>query len=184
MIVIFLFSCNSGKGKKERLAIDPIIGTETKNGIDSVVENSVNEENEVDEKKEDENKSEDKDLIHYDSYNYTKTFKEEVLEKGPSHILDFRNRDNDKFIGIKFSDGHSGTLVLRDGKYFNYTIREKTEVCFASKEDGLQRIWDNSRLIQNVGGAISSSTTPKSGPLKKDGTPDRRYKANRKLLHK
>jgi hypothetical protein len=119
-----------------------------------------------------------KEAIHYESYNYTKSFKEEELEKGPSDVLDFRKRKNDKFIGIKFSDGHSGTLVYRDGYFYNYTIREKTEVRFASKEDGLQRIWDDSRLLQDAGASIASFTMKKAGPRKKDGTPDMRYKAN------
>jgi hypothetical protein len=93
-------------------------------------------------------------------------------------VLDFRKRKNDKFIGIKFSDGHSGTLVYRDGFFYNYTIREKTEVRFASKEDGLQRIWDDSRLLQDAGATIASFAMRKAGPRKKDGTPDLRYRAN------
>ncbi len=119
-----------------------------------------------------------KEAIHYESYTYTKSFKEEELEKGPSDILDFRKRENDKFMKVKFSDGHSGTLVFRDGYFYNYTIREKSEVRFASKEDGLQRIWDDSRLLQDAGASIASFATKKAGPRKKDGTPDMRYKAN------
>jgi hypothetical protein len=119
-----------------------------------------------------------KEAIQYESYNYTKSFKEEELEKGPSDVLDFRKRKNDKFIGIKFSDGHSGTLVYRDGYFYNYTIREKTEVRFASKEDGLQRIWDDSRLLQDAGASIANFAMKKAGPRKKDGTPDMRYKGN------
>jgi hypothetical protein len=129
-------------------------------------------------KSSDASPADEKEAIHYETYNYTKSFKEEELEKGPSHALDFRKRKNDKFIGIKFADGHSGTLVYRDGFFYNYTIREKTEVRFASKEDGLQRIWDDSRLLKDAGAAIASFSMRKSGPRKKDGTPDMRYKAN------
>jgi hypothetical protein len=119
-----------------------------------------------------------KEAIQYESYTYTKSFKEEELEKGPSDILDFRKRKNDKFIKVKFTDGHSGTLVFRDGFFYNYTIREKTEVRFASKEDGLQRIWDDSRLLQDAGASIANFAMRKAGPRKKDGTPDMRYRAN------
>jgi hypothetical protein len=119
------------------------------------------------------------DAIRYESYKFPKKYKEEELEKGPSHALDFRDRDGDKFIGIKFSDGHSGTLVLRDGNYYNYTIRKKTEVRFATKEDALQRIWDDSRLLQDAGAVIGTVMSNKSGPRKKDGTLDMRYKENK-----
>ncbi len=119
-----------------------------------------------------------KEAIHYETYTYTKSFKEEELEKGPSDVLDFRKRKNDKFIGIKFADGQSGTLVYRDGYFYNYTIREKTEVRFASKEDGLQKIWDDSRLLQDAGASIANFAMKKAGPRKKDGTPDMRYRAN------
>lgn len=117
--------------------------------------------------------------VHYDSYTFPKKYAEETLDKGPSHILDFRDRKNDKFIGVKFSDGRSGTLVLRDGHYYNYTIREKTEVRFASKEDGLQRIWDDCKSLQDAGAAIGGALSGKSGPRKKDGTLDMRYKENK-----
>ncbi len=119
-----------------------------------------------------------KEAIHYETYTYTKSFKEEELEKGPSDVLDFRKRKNDKFIGIKFADGQKGTLVFRDGFFYNYTIREKTEVRFASKEDGLQKIWDDSRLLQDAGASIANFAMRKAGPRKKDGTPDMRYRAN------
>lgn len=92
--------------------------------------------------------------IKYKSHNFPKKYEEKEVEEGPSHALDFRDRENDKFIRIAFSDGHSGTLVLRNGHYYNYTIREKTEVRFATKEDGLQRIWDDSRLLQDAGATI------------------------------
>ncbi|NBV68457.1 MAG: hypothetical protein EBQ66_10280 [Flavobacteriia bacterium] len=117
-------------------------------------------------------------LVKYEKYTFPKRYTEESLEKGPSDILDFRDRDDDKFIGIKFSDGREGTLVMRNNNYYNYTIREKTEVQFATKNDGLQRIWDNCIALEKGGAAIGSAFARKSGPRKKDGTPDMRYKAN------
>lgn len=126
------------------------------------------------------NKDANKNDVHFDSYTFPKKYKEELLEKGPSDIVDFRDRENDKFIGIKFSDGCSGTLVLRDGHYFNYSIREKTEVRFASKNDGLQKIWEDSKSLENAGAAIGSAVAGKSRPRKKDGTLDMRFKENKK----
>lgn len=149
----------------------PLKNSELENKLASANETEAAEESGVPEE-------ELKEAVQYESYTYTKSFKEEELEKGPSDVLDFRKRKNDKFIGIKFSDGHSGTLVYRDGFFYNYTIREKTEVRFASKEDGLQRIWDDSRLLQDAGASIANFAMKKAGPRKKDGTPDMRYKAN------
>jgi hypothetical protein len=150
---------------------NPLKNSELENKLASANETAAAEESGVPEE-------ELKEAVQYESYTYTKSFKEEELEKGPSDVLDFRKRKNDKFIGIKFSDGHSGTLVYRDGFFYNYTIREKTEVRFASKEDGLQRIWDDSRLLQDAGASIANFAMKKAGPRKKDGTPDMRYKAN------
>lgn len=150
---------------------NPLKNSELENKLASANETAAAEESGVPEE-------ELKEAVQYESYTYTKSFKEEELEKGPSDLLDFRKRKNDKFIGIKFSDGHSGTLVYRDGFFYNYTIREKTEVRFASKEDGLQRIWDDSRLLQDAGASIANFAMKKAGPRKKDGTPDMRYKAN------
>jgi hypothetical protein len=150
---------------------NPLKNSELENKLASANETAAAEESGVPEE-------ELKEAVQYESYTYTKSFKEEELEKGPSDVLDFRKRKNDKFIGIKFSDGHSGTLVYRDGFFYNYTIREKTEVRFASKEDGLQRIWDDSRLLQDAGATIASFAMRKAGPRKKDGTPDLRYRAN------
>ncbi len=150
---------------------NPLKNSELENKLASANETAAAEESGVPEE-------ELKEAVQYESYTYTKSFKEEELEKGPSDVLDFRKRKNDKFIGIKFSDGHSGTLVYRDGFFYNYTIREKTEVRFASKEDGLQKIWDDSRLLQDAGASIANFAMKKAGPRKKDGTPDMRYKAN------
>jgi hypothetical protein len=150
---------------------NPLKNSELENKLASANETAAAEESGVPEEAL-------KEAVQYESYTYTKSFKEEELEKGPSDVLDFRKRKNDKFIGIKFSDGHSGTLVYRDGFFYNYTIREKTEVRFASKEDGLQRIWDDSRLLQDAGATIASFAMRKAGPRKKDGTPDLRYRAN------
>jgi hypothetical protein len=150
---------------------NPLKNSELENKLASANETAAAEESGVPEE-------ELKEAVQYETYTYTKSFKEEELEKGPSDVLDFRKRKNDKFIGIKFSDGHSGTLVYRDGFFYNYTIREKTEVRFASKEDGLQRIWDDSRLLQDAGATIASFAMRKAGPRKKDGTPDLRYRAN------
>ena len=159
-------SCDESKPKESEL---------TKTDLENTTINSKVEG----EEKENPIEINSKEAIHYESYNYNKKFKEETLEKGPSDILDFRNRDNDKFIGIKFADGQSGTIVFREGYFYNYTIREKTEVRFATKEDGLQRIWDDSRLLQDAGAAIGSFITKKAGPRKNDGTLDNRYKENK-----
>ena len=117
-------------------------------------------------------------LVKYENYTFPKKYTEEPLEKGPSDLLDFRDRDDDKFIRIKFSDGREGTLVMRNNNYFNYTIREKTEVQFATKNDGLQRIWDDCIALEKGGAAIGGLLAGKSGRRKKDGTLDMRYKEN------
>lgn len=166
LTTLIVTSCSGSKPKDSKLkttGVDETSLVATANGEKEGSEASLNEE---------------KEAIHYESYTYTKSFKEEELEKGPSDVLDFRKRKNDKFIGIKFADGQSGTLVYRDGYFYNYTIREKTEVRFASKEDGLQKIWDDSRLLQDAGASIANFAMKKAGPRKKDGTPDMRYKAN------
>ena len=148
----------------------------------SMEEDLEDYEEEMDESEEEEEEIDDgRDVISYDAYNYTTKFTEDTLEKGPSHILDFRDdRDGDQFIKVNFADGYSGTLVLRNGRFYNYTIKSKTEVRFATKEDGLQSIWDNSRLLQDAGAAIATMISKEKGPLKKDGTPDMRYKVNKK----
>jgi len=146
----------------------------------SMEEDLEDYEEEMDESEEEEI-DDGRDVISYDAYNYTTKFTEDTLEKGPSHILDFRDdRDGDQFIKVNFADGYSGTLVLRNGRFYNYTIKSKTEVRFATKEDGLQSIWDNSRLLQDAGAAIATMISKEKGPLKKDGTPDMRYKVNKK----
>ncbi len=147
----------------------------------SMEEDLEDYEEEMDESEEEEEIDDGRDVISYDAYNYTTKFTEDTLEKGPSHILDFRDdRDGDQFIKVNFADGYSGTLVLRNGRFYNYTIKSKTEVRFATKEDGLQSIWDNSRLLQDAGAAIATMISKEKGPLKKDGTPDMRYKVNKK----
>jgi len=117
-------------------------------------------------------------IVKYKKYTFPKKYTEEPLEKGPSDLLDFRDRDDDKFIGIKFSDGREGTLVMRNNNYYNYSIREKTEVQFATKNDGLQRIWDDCIALEKGGAAIGGLLAGKSGRRKKDGTLDMRYKEN------
>jgi len=177
---VLITSCDESKPKESELTTKDLENTTINSKLEGEEKENPIEINSKVEGEENENPTEEaKEAIHYESYNYNKKFKEEALEKGPSDILDFRNRDNDKFIGIKFADGQSGTIVFREGYFYNYTIREKTEVRFATKEDGLQRIWDDSRLLQDAGAAIGSFITKKAGPRKNDGTLDKRYNENK-----
>jgi hypothetical protein len=116
-----------------------------------------------------------KDAFSYEKYTYDKNFIEKERKKD---IFDTRNRDKDEMIEVKFSDGQFGSIVYREGYWYNYTIREKTEKLFATKEDALQYAYDQSKLLQDAGASIATMVTKKSGPLKKDGTPDMRYKEN------
>lgn len=112
------------------------------------------------------------------SYTYPKNVNESEIKKD---ILDRTDRSDCKIYGYKFSDGVEGKLVNRDGDWFSYSIwGKKREKPFASKEDGLQKIWEEGTNLRNVGGAIGSGLAgQKKVPLKKDGTPDMRYSVNK-----
>lgn len=103
-------------------------------------------------------------LISFEEHNYTKKFTE---TKGEVDFFDRRDRENDELIKISFADGQFGTIVKRKNRWFNYTIREKTEVEYSTKEDALQAVWDKSRLLQDAGASIAKIVTKKSVPLKK-----------------
>jgi len=115
------------------------------------------------------------DANSYENYTFDKNYTEEPREKD---FFDRRERENDEMIKVIFSDGHFGSIVYREGFWYNYSIREKTEYLFATKDDALQYVYDQSKLLQNAGASIASMVMKKSGPLKKDGTPDMRYKEN------
>jgi hypothetical protein len=138
---------------------------------------SVNEEYEtsVDNTTSSELESVNENLISFEEHNYTKKFTE---SEGEVDFFDSRDRQNDELITISFADGQFGTIVKRKNRWFNYTIREKTEVEYATKEDALQAVWDKSRLLQDAGASIAKIATKSKVPLKKDGTPDKRFKEN------
>jgi hypothetical protein len=119
--------------------------------------------------------SNDENLISFDEHNYTKKYTE---SKGEVDFFDRRDRENDELIKISFADGQFGTIVKRGNRWFNYTIRESKEVEYETKEDALQAVWDKSRQLQDAGASIAKIATKKNGVLKKDGTPDMRYKEN------
>ena len=112
------------------------------------------------------------------NYTYPKNVNESEIKKD---ILDRTDRSNCKIFGYKFSDGVEGKLVNRDGEWFSYSIwGKKREKPFASKEDGIQKIWEEGTNLRNVGGAIGGGLAgQKKVPLKKDGTPDMRYSVNK-----
>lgn len=115
------------------------------------------------------------DANSYENYTFDKKYTEEPREKD---FFDRRDRENDEMIKVEFSDGHFGSIVYREGFWYNYSIREKTEYLFATKDDALQYAYDQSKLLQDAGASIASMVMKKSGPLKKDGTPDMRYSEN------
>lgn len=116
--------------------------------------------------------------ISYQNYSYPKIVSETEIKKD---FLDRTNRSDCKIYKIKFSDGVEGTLVDRSGDWFSYSIwGKKREKLFASKEDGIQKIWEEGTNLRNVGGAIGGGLAgQKKVPLKKDGTPDMRYSVNK-----
>jgi hypothetical protein len=117
----------------------------------------------------------DENLISFEEHNYTKKYTE---SEGEVDFFDRRDRENDELIKISFADGQFGTIVKRKNRWYNYTIREKTEVEYSTKEDALQAVWDKSRKLQDAGASIAKIATKSKVPLKKDGTPDKRFKEN------
>lgn len=114
-------------------------------------------------------------------FSYAQKHPKVVSEKVKSkNFLDKRTHPNSDIIEFKFSDGISGTLVKRNDTWYNYNIRgEEKERAFDSKEAAVQKLWEEFKNLQNVGGSIGGAAAgKKSGPLKKDGTPDKRYKSN------
>lgn len=116
------------------------------------------------------------DAISYDEYTFDKDYTIEEREAG---FFDKRDRDNDEMYKVFFADDNSGSIVYREGFWYNYSIREKTEKLYATKDDAIQGAYDWSRTLMDAGAAIATMIIKKSGPLKKDGTPDMRYKENK-----
>lgn len=111
------------------------------------------------------------------SQKHPKVIKETVAEK---NFLDQKTHKNSEIVYFTFADGVKTNMVKRNGKWYGYNIRgESEEEEFASKEQGLQKIWETVKLFEKVGGAIGAGVSGKSGPKKKDGTLDKRYKQNR-----
>lgn len=166
---ICLQSCEEG-GKKASNDLD----------IENIDEEMYEDEDEVYEDLDEEDLDEEDltDAFSYAEYTFDKNYTEGERKKD---IFDMRDRENDELIKVEFADGHSGSIVYRDGFWYNYSIREKTEKLFATKDDALQNAYDQSKLLQDAGAAIATMVMKKSRPLKKDGTPDMRYKENQDL---
>lgn len=164
-IVFIIYGCDSKSKSKDA-------NDEFEELYEDVIEESEIEENNI---LSDEELTE---AFSYDEYTYDKNYTEEERKKD---IFDRRDRENDEMKKIEFSDGHFGSIVYREGFWYNYTIREKTEKLFATKEDALQYAYDQSKLLQDAGASIATMISKKARPLKKDGTPDMRYKENQDL---
>ena len=110
---------------------------------------------------------------------HPKVTKETTTEKG---FLDKRTHENSEIIEFQFSDGMSGKLVKNNNIWYNYNIRgESSEVAYSSKEAGLQIIWESCKAAREAGAELGRAIGGASGKktiLKKDGTPDKRYKNN------
>jgi hypothetical protein len=169
MIVSIVFTaCDESNKKNKKENEDVELSLNDDENIDEELENISDDSESI-------NNVELVDAFSYEKYTYDKKFTENERKKD---IFDRRNRDKDEMIKVKFSDGYSGSIVYREGFWYNYTIQEKTEILFATKEDALQHAYDQSKLLQNAGASIATMLIKKSGPLKKDGTPDMRYKEN------
>ena len=124
------------------------------------------------------------EVIKKDVINYPAISKEEKVDRktadGAGGYLDRSDRSDCEIFKFTFSDGSTGTLVLRDDTWFSYSVRgKKREKPFASKEDGLQEIWETSQKLEKFGAGIGAAMSKKGVPLKKDGTPDKRYSVNK-----
>lgn len=171
LIAVLSFSCESkSKDESDEIVLEELMD---ENEIDEFEEEMGDLSNE--ESEEEENLT---DAFAYDEYTFDKNYKEELRKKD---IFDRRDRENDEMIKVSFSDGQSGSIVYRDGFWYNYTIREDKEILFATKDDALQYAYDWSRRLQDAGAAIATMVSKKSRPLKKDGTPDLRFKENSDL---
>lgn len=168
IVSIVLTACDESNKKNKKENEDVELSLNDDENIDEELENSSDDSESV-------NNLDLVDAFLYEKYTYDKNFTEEEGKKG---FLDQRNRDKDELIKINFSDGNFRTIVYRKGFWYNYSIREKTEKLFATKEDALQYAYDQSKLLQDAGASIATMLTKNSGPLKKDGTLDMRYKEN------
>jgi hypothetical protein len=124
------------------------------------------------------------DAIKKDLINYPAISKEEKVDRktadGAGGYLDRSDRSDCEIFKFTFSDGSTGKLVLRDDTWFSYSVRGKNkEKPFVSKEDGLQEIWETSQKLEKFGAGIGAAMSKKGVPLKKDGTPDKRYSVNK-----
>jgi hypothetical protein len=122
--------------------------------------------------------------IKMENINFATVISEKKIDKkiadGTGGFLDKTDRSDSEIFKIKFADGIEGTLVFRDNTWYNYSIWGKNkENPFASKNDGLQKIWEDGHKLRRAGEALGGAVSSDNVPLKKDGTPDKRFSVNK-----